>query len=375
MKNKTLIVSTGLAMFSMFFGSGNLVFPLIVGKMSEGHYLVALLGILLTGVLVPFLGILGMFLFNGDSQAFFGRLGPKATFWFPLFALSLMGPFGVLARCIIVAHGSFRLIAPTMPLWIFSLISCGVIFLLTIRKNRVVSLLGSTLTPLLLVALGAIAICGIMGSHMPIASATGTWPSFKEGIYQGYQTMDLLAAFFFSVFVIKHLGQQEGSTLSSFFKASLIGSGLLSVVYFALVLLGAIYAEQLTAIPPEEMLGFIAQQALGVFAAPVVCIAVILACLTTAIVLSSLFADFLKTEISKNKLPVSLSLLITLSIAFCISTLEFAGIMKIIGPILEFTYPALIVFTVTGIFHQLFGLKIVRTPTAIAVLLKLLSAV
>jgi LIVCS family branched-chain amino acid:cation transporter len=375
MKNMTIILSTGVALFSMFFGSGNLVFPILVGKLCEGHYLVALMGIFLTGVLVPFLGSLAIFLFNGDSNAFFSRLGKGATFWFPLFALSIMGPFGVLARCITVAHGAFRLLSPQTPLWAFSLCTCSCIFFLTIRRNRVVSLIGVTLTPVLLASIAAIAIFGVAGASLPIPSDNGSWTGFKEGIYQGYQTMDLLASFFFSAFIIKHLSEQEGVTLSSFFKASLIGSGLLSLVYFVLVLLGSMYATQLDSIPPQEMLGFIAQQSLGYFAAPVVCIAVILACLTTAIVLSSLFADFLKTEISNNKLSASVSLLVTLAIAFGISTLEFAGIMKIIGPILEFTYPALIVFTITSIFHQLFGLKIIRTPTAIAVLLKILSAI
>jgi LIVCS family branched-chain amino acid:cation transporter len=373
MKNKTLILSTGLAMFSMFFGSGNLVFPLLVGKMSQGHYLVSLLGILLTGVLVPFLGILAMFLFKGDSKEFFGRLGSKAVFWFPLFALSLMGPFGVLARCITVAHGAFKLLAPTTPAWTFSLAACACIYLLTIRKNKIVSLLGSSLTPLLLVSLAAIAYFGFLHTSLPVASETGTWDSFKEGIFQGYQTMDLLAAFFFSVFVIKHLGENEKTALSTFFKASLVGAGLLSAVYFILVLLGSMYATELQTVRPEEMLGFVAKQALGEFAAPVVCVTVIFACLTTAIVLSSLFSDFLRTEVSKNRFSHSLSLFITLGIAFGVSTLEFSGIMKIIGPILEFTYPALIVFTITNIFHKLWGLKIVRLPTALAILLKAVS--
>src|SRR5262245_8338583 len=109
MKNKLLIISTGFALFSMFFGSGNLVFPLVVGKESGGHYLLATLGIFLTGVVVPFLGVIAMMLYKGDNQKFFGSMGKPATFWFPLIALSLMGPFGVLARCITVAHGSFRL--------------------------------------------------------------------------------------------------------------------------------------------------------------------------------------------------------------------------------------------------------------------------
>jgi len=379
MKNKILILSTGLAMFSMFFGSGNLVFPLLVGQMSEGHYLLASLGILLTGVLVPFLGILAMLLFNGDQNSFFTRLGKPATFWFPLIALSLMGPFGVLARCITVAHGAFRLLMPDTTLWVFSLCACILIFFFTIRKNRIVPLLGSVLTPLLLISLAAIAILGLMKVDLPASGMAGSWSSFKNGILQGYQTMDLLAAFFFSIFVIKHLKQKNTdsplASLSIFLKSSFIGAGLLSMVYFALVLLGSMYAPLLTDVPPQEMLGFIAQQVLGPLAAPLVCVAVILACLTTAIVLASLFSDFLKHEISRDRLPTAVTLATTLIIAFCISTLQFSGIMAFIAPILEFTYPALIVMTVVSIFHKLWGLKIVRTPIAIAVLLKLLTAV
>lgn len=377
MKSKTLILSTGLAMFSMFFGSGNLVFPLLVGQSSQGHFGLAAFGLLITGVLVPFLGILALFLFRGDSNEFFGRLGKPAVFWFPLIALSLMGPFGVLARCITVAHGAFRMILPSVPLWLFSAIGCLVIFLLTIRKNKIVSLLGIVLTPLLLGSLAAIAFFGFASVDLPTAAVTGGWKSFKEGILQGYQTLDLLAAFFFSGFVIKHLQEhkasQEGASLPIFLRSSLVGAGLLSAIYCVLVILGSMYAPQLASIAPEDMLGYIAQQSLGSWAAPLVCVAVVLACLTTAIVLASLFADFLRKEVTKDRIPPSVALTTTLGIAFCISTLEFSGIAKFLGPILEAIYPALITLTVVSIFHKLWGWKTIRMPFAVAILAKLLS--
>lgn len=361
----------------MFFGSGNLVFPLVVGGASEGHFGLATLGILLTGVLVPFLGILAMLLFNGNSNEFFGRLGKPAIFWFPLIALSLMGPFGVLARCITVAHGAFKLLLPNTELWLFSILSCAVIFLLTIRKNKIVPLLGVILTPFLLLSLAAIAMFGLQSAELPAPSPNGGWSSFKNGIFQGYQTMDLLAAFFFSAFVIKHLKERHAAedgahSLPIFFKSSLIGAGLLSIIYFALVLLGAIYAPQLALIEPQEMLGFVAQASLGSWAAPIVCCAVVLACITTAIVLASLFADFLKKEVTKDRINHSTALITTLLIAFFISTLEFSGIARFLGPILEAVYPALIVLTVLSIFHKLWGWTTVRLPIAIAFLAKLL---
>jgi LIVCS family branched-chain amino acid:cation transporter len=376
MKVKTAVFSTGLAMFAMFFGSGNLVFPLLVGQLSQGHTILAAIGILLTGVLVPFLGILAMLLFDGDTNQLFSRLGKPATFWFSLFALAIMGPFGVLARCITVAHGSYKLLFPATPLWVFSLCACTLLFLLTIRKNRIVPVLGSILTPLLLISLTAIAIFGLTSMPAPPVLENGAWEGFKTGIFQGYQTMDLLAAFFFSTFIINYLRQNEHAEapLSAFFKASLIGAGLLSTIYIILVLLGARYAELLQGVPAQEMLGQIAQHALGPYAAPIVCSAVILACITTAIVLTSLFSDFLRKEVSKDKIPQSLSILTTLTIGFFISTLSFSGIMSFIGPILDIIYPALIVMTLFSIAYKIFGWKAVRVPTAVAFVLKLLTA-
>jgi LIVCS family branched-chain amino acid:cation transporter len=109
---------------------------------------------------------------------------------------------------------------------------------------------------------------------------------------------------------------------------------------------------------------------LGPLAAPIVCGTVILACLTTAIVLALLFADFLRKEVSKDRLSSSASLVLTLAITFFVSTLEFSGIGKFIGPILQISYPALIVLTVSSILQKLWGWKSVRAPTAVAFLLK-----
>lgn len=377
MKKKAIVLSTGLAMFSMFFGSGNLVFPLVVGKLSEGHFGWGAFGILLTGVLVPFLGILAMLLFEGKTDRFFERLGKPAVFLAPLIALSLMGPFGVLARCITVAHGAFKLLLPNTALWTFSILSCACIFFMTIKKRRIVPILGSILTPILLLSLICIAFFGLSSESLPDTSFTrGEWNSLKNGIFQGYQTMDLLAAFFFSSFVIKYLKsnpeiEKKGKTLSTFLQSAFLGAFLLSSVYFILVLLGSMYAPQLSDIPPQEMLAFIAQKALGPMAAPIVCSAIVLACLTTAIVLTSLFADFLRKEISKEKLPPSLCIAITLLIAFATSSLEFSGIAKFLGPILEVIYPALILLTILSIFHKLWGWSSVRFPIVVAFLLKL----
>jgi LIVCS family branched-chain amino acid:cation transporter len=373
MKNISLIISTGLALFSMFFGSGNLIFPIVVGQQCGGHYIPAIVGLLLTGVAVPFLGVFAMLLFDGDSKLFFNQLGDRARFYFTLIALSLMGPFGVLPRCITVAHGAFNLLFSEVSLPSFSFAICLIILLSAISKKKIVSVIGTFLTPIFLISLAGIALFGLRQQNLFESLSKDQWESFLNGLHQGYQTMDLLAAFFFSTFLIQHLKKQSNQSLSVFFKSSLIGAGLLSSIYTLLALLGSAYAKSLTPVPPQKMLGTIAELSLGQWAAPVVAVTIVLACLTTAIILASLAGDFLKDELLKGKISPLLSLSIVLAIAFGVSTLEFSGIAKILGPILEITYPVLIVFTIVSIFNRLWGWNQIRLPVVIAFAIKLLS--
>jgi LIVCS family branched-chain amino acid:cation transporter len=377
MKNKFLkALFTGFALFSMFFGSGNLVFPILVGQQSAGALFTSSLGILLTGVIVPFLGVFAMVLYKGDLVQFFNCMGKRAVFWFSLFALAIMGPFGVLARCITVAYGSIHLLVPSLSLPVVSWILCGILFAVTVNKNKIVTLLGTYLTPILLGALALIAVFGIFQGTWPEASLQiSHWQGFKIGFFQGYQTMDLLAAFFFSTFILVHLAKAEGNsdceTRKNFSYAALIGASLLALVYISLVVIGAKHAELLIGVPPHEMLGTITMAVLGPIATPVISITIVLACMTTAIVLASLFADFIHKEISQEKIGFPVALIITLAISFFVSTLDFSGIAMILGPILETIYPALIVLTVVNIIHKLIGYDRSHWPVTLALAAKL----
>lgn len=377
MKSKWLVISTGFALFSMFFGSGNLVFPLAVGQESQGHYLLASLGILSTCVIFPLLGMLGMTLYKGDVNAFFGCFGKKGAFLFSLLALSLMGPFGVLARCLTVAHGALLLITPDISLATASFFMCVALFFLAANKSKMIAIVGTLLTPVLLLSIGAIAFFGLKEGALVSAVPGSGWGALKNGFFQGYQTMDLVASFFFSGFVIQHLYRGAVSPsdnkglLKVFFKSALVGAALLYFVYFILILLGWLYAPALVAVPPQEMLGTIAMMSLGSLAAPCVCVAVILACLTTAVALASMFADFLRKEVLRDKIGNHFALAITLTIGFFVSNLEFAGIAQFLEPILVMIYPALIALTIVNIAFKLWSREPSHWPFTLAVVAKL----
>ncbi len=381
MKKKALILSTGFAMFSMFFGSGNLVFPLLVGQQSSGHYLLSSIGIFLTGVVIPFLGVLAMMLCKGNLQEFFRSIGKVGTFVFSLIVLMLIGPLGVIPRCLIVAHGALQQVLPSVSLVGASFFACIAVYFLTINRNKIIPVLGTILTPVLLIAIFAIAIVAVVREPLPVSSSWdgASWSAFKYGFFQGYNTMDLLASCFFSTFVIEHLQNTkkgdvcEKTSLATFFRSALVGGGLLALVYFFLVVLGTIYAPQLASIQPQEIFGYVAFQTLGSLAAPCMCIAVVLACLTTAVVLAALFADFLRKDVLQNKIGNKVALFITMVIAFFMSTLKFSGIMMILGPVVEIVYPALIMLTIVNIIHKLWGLKNSHWPTTLTLAVKIYS--
>lgn len=378
-KNKANIIATGLAMFSMFFGAGNVVFPLLVGIEAKDHNIYAILGLLLTAVGVPFLGLFSMTLFDGDYKSFFNRIGKVPGFLVAALIMGLIGPFGALPRCIALSHSTTEMFFPGMSLELFSLISCVLIFLLTFRKSQIVDVLGYYLTPLLLLSLAIIVVKGIIFSPAFTPSDLTPKEAFSLGFFQGYQTMDLLGAFFFSGVVIACLKPEKTSEegqhkriLKLMGQASLIGALLLSLIYIGFSFVSAFNGADLLLAEKDKILGQTALLILGPTAGIVASIAVALACLTTAIALACVFAEFLHNDITLGKLGYIPSLIVTLIISYFVSIRNFNQIVAFLAPILEILYPALIVLAFFNILHKLYRVKMIKIPAALTLIATIL---
>jgi branched-chain amino acid:cation transporter, LIVCS family len=360
------VFSTGLAMFSMFFGAGNVVFPLVVGQMSGDQTPFALLGLLLTAVGVPFLGLIAILLFQGNYQQFFARSGKIPGFLLTTTIMLLIGPFGGLPRCIALSYSTLQLSFPQMSFALFSFVSCLVIFFCAYKKSRMLNLLGYGLTPLLLVSLVLIVLMGVWTGESSVPSTITATQSFWHGFMEGYNTMDLLAAFFFSAIVYNTLKQESGSSSPKHerqlfilsLKASCVGGALLSMVYAGFSVVAACHASSLSMVNQGELLGALTLKILGPYAGFVASATIALACLTTAIALAAVFAEFLQKVLFCNKLTYFQALILTLSVGFLVSLLEFTGIVKLLAPFLQIAYPALIAFTIFNIVSRLRELKV-----------------
>ncbi|MBX9977430.1 MAG: branched-chain amino acid transport system II carrier protein [Alphaproteobacteria bacterium] len=346
------VLTAGFAMFSMFFGSGNLVFPLLLGTQTLSHANYAMCGFFITAVIVPFLGLISMIAFEGHREKFFSTLGANTGFLLTFIMLALMGPFGVMPRCITVAYGGVQLVWPAFSFSVFSAIFCVLAGLLILRPGKVVSIIGLILTPF---KLGGIVILILFGLYLASPaefSAMAPIDSFNLGFSTGYQTMDLMAAFFFSATIVYYLRDhlEDKSDvkllLRSSLGASLMGAFLLTAIYVGFIMLGASYAPHLTTASPEALLASIAGLTLGKYALVVVSTTLAVSCLATTVILANLFAEFVRVDIAKERLRFNLSnnicILLTVGITFVVAQLGFSTICKVLGTVLELTYPALI---------------------------------
>jgi LIVCS family branched-chain amino acid:cation transporter len=185
--------------------------------------------------------------------------------------------------------------------------------------------------------------------------------AFGKGLTMGYQTMDLMAAFFFSSTTIYYLkghlkqGDGEAKLVQLSLTASLIGAAILTLSYIGFMTLGAKYATALEGVRPEAFLAIISQQALGSLALPIVSFTMAISCLATAVILTLLFVNFLHQDIFQGRISEKKSMILTIGLTFVVSLLGFSKICYFLGEVLEMAYPALIVLALINIVNRLWN--------------------
>lgn len=356
MSSLKFVLIAGFAMFSMFFGSANLVFPLLLGYKTQANYSFAIVGWLLTAALVPFIGLLGMVKAEGNHNLYFSNLGKIISFLLIALIMVLLGPLGVVPRCITVSFGGFSLMYPSMPLWVFSGIFCLLTVVLAWKRNSIVEIIGLVLTPFKLGSIVFLLVIGIWFSPDPQASNIIPKDSLILGVKLGYQTMDLIAAFFFACTIVEYL-RKNIKDHKKIFKlgiwSSVVGGSLLSIVYLGFVALGGRYSHMLPGVAPESLFAAISEKALGYYyALPAVSFTVAISCLATASILTTLWVDFLQNDILKNRISRNFLIIISILITFAVSLLGFSSIASFLGIILDWVYPLLIVYAVYKVLEH-----------------------
>lgn len=379
---KLSVWSIGGSIFAMFFGAGNIVFPLVIGCRYHTHPWIAGFGMLITAVCVPLLGLFSMLLYSGNYQKLFASIGKIPGMIFVVAILCLIGPFGGLPRAIAVSHSTLASLSDTktvlLPsLHIFSLICCLLIYVFACKLSKLIQWLGSVFFPIMLITLVWIIFRALtIPGHPNLSPAFSAEQSWLAGIVEGFNTMDLLASFFFCSILLISIRQMltnrdvNDETPLDFQKinkkdkhvlmyAFILAAVLLGCIYLGFALCASRHAGVLVHANKGQILGKISTIALGQNSL-LTGVCVFIACLTTEIAVVGIVADFLARVISSKHMTYSNAVICTLIPSYFISILNFENISSLLLPPLQLSYPALIALTCGTIAHKLWNFRHVR---------------
>lgn len=364
LKSRLHVCIVGMAIFSMFFGGGNLTYPLWIGATTSSVSLSSL-GFLVSGVLLPFYGIVISLYFKGDYERYLNvwgkTLGSLLVFSLLLFWI----PLGSGPRCNQLAYGAFSVqTGLEMPFWIYSALYSLLVYALTYRKRRIIEILGKVITPLLVTALFffiySICTMGPIESSQ-ISLQNSAWTDISASFFAGYHTMDFIAAIFFSSAVIQLVKEKEKDkfNLRLIRNSCLAAIALLSLIYIGLIAVGNVHADVLSSVPRDRLLAVIGQHILADHLQPIIFLVITLSVLSTSMALSLVFSDYMRKSLFKEKLEHKWSLAISVLLSFFISIIGFESLASVISYATAILYPFLLIITSVALAKSLkpFGVE------------------
>lgn len=346
-------VVIGFALFSMFFGAGNVIFPPYLGLQSGSEWLLGFVAYYISDIGLAMLTIFVLLRTDGPD-GITGHLGKVPAALLMSVVVLCIGPLVAIPR---TAATTFEMsvlpLLPSASSLVVSIIFFALILLLCIKESAVVDIVGKVLTPLLLLGLLVLIVKGIVSPLGTPSDMTWVDSVVSTGLKAGYQTMDVLAAMVFGIIILKSAadkGYKDSAERNGVVQGAAILSGvLLLVVYLGLAYLGAsvsrIYKTPLTR---AELIINIVTLLLGKVGVAVFGIVVALACVTTAVALVSSAASFF-CNLSGGKIKYSLLVTIICVFSAAAANLGLDRIIAFASPILNVVYPPMLVIILLSI--------------------------
>ena len=357
-------------LFGLFFGAGNLIFPIHMGQIAGANMWVSVLGFLVTGVGLPLLGVaaLGISrstgLFDLSSKA--GK--PYGLFFTCLLYLTI-GPFFAIPRC---ATTSFTVgleqILPNngrerLYLFLFTLAFFAAALIFSLFPGKILTVVGKILNPCFLLFLGVLVAVSLISPSAAVSDVApqGDYVSkpFFTGFLDGYNTMDALAGLAFGIIVVRvisGLGVKEpGAIASNTVRSGIFSCLLMALIYVAVAVVGA-QSRGIFETSENGGIAFaqIAQHYLGYAGLFVLAATVTLACLKTSVGLITSCAETF-SGIFKKGPSYRVWAIIFSAVSFLFANLGLNSIITYSLPVLMFLYPLAIVLILLALFGKFFG--------------------
>jgi LIVCS family branched-chain amino acid:cation transporter len=348
----------GLAYFACYFGAGNLVFPPKLGLQSGASWLAGAIGLAISGIILPLLALVIISYRGGNVESLTKRIHPKLHIAM-LVVLMCICMFISIPRTAAVAtelgvSGIFGTV-PYVPVVIAYFVIC---FLIGRRKESVLDKIGKYLTPLMVIILFVVVIKGIVSPLGTAGAPTVANPTINA-VLTGYQTGDVLVSVLMAaVFIgtVHDHGYKKGKEETRIvIKASIVAFICLFVIYGGLLFIGAtVNTEYDQSIGNADLLVELIRRLGGQVAMSAFGVAVILACLTTAIGQLTSVADFYEsTALLKGKVSYQVLFIIAACVSAAVATLGLDKIIALAAPIFSLAYAPCLVLMLLGIFQDI----------------------
>lgn len=355
-KKITDIIICGFALFAIFFGAGNLIFPPYLGVISGSNWGIANIAFLLSDPLLPILGVIVTALLGGQATDLGKRVSKHFSIIIGAISIILIGPLFAVPRTGATTHEIFvQSFVPTAPQWITSLIFFGLTLYIEIHSHTVIDAIGKYLTPILLIILLLVFIAAVVQPNAGFQTTTSAG-LFSQSFKEGYQTMDALGAALMAGVVISDL-TRRGYTEKKEQHQMMFGVGIVSFILLALVYSSLTYAGATvstvydsTVQRPALLIGLI-EQLLGSFGKVAMGIAVSFACLTTSVGLITTCGHYFST-LTNGKLEYKKIVVVSVVLSFLLSLLGVDALLQLAVPVLSAIYPMVIALIFLSIFDR-----------------------
>ena len=364
-------VVIGAALFAMFFGAGNMIFPPYLGLQAGTQWFSAFVGYYVADVGLAVVAMLALIRTGGSE----GLLRPLGKIWGGGLMCAIMLCLGPLISIPRTAATTFEL--SVYPLWktanlnLFCAVFFLIVFLLSVNESAVVDIVGKILTPVLFISLLFLIVKGVLFPLGEVTASPHHSQIIASGISAGYQTMDVLASIVFGGLILNSAAQ-KGYTQPKRQAAAAIGASLVAgfgllLVYAGLTYLGAtgqgLPNTRLTRI---ELLVALVQEILP-GAAGMIFFSVIaaLACLTTAIALTSAAGRYF-AGLSRGRVSYKLVVASICAFSAAVSGLGVERLVELASPILSVVYPPVLALVLLSFVGGAEGRWVYRLPAAAA---------
>ena len=364
---ETVFIATML--FGMFFGAGNLIFPVYMGQLAGRNVWPAFIGFLIIGVGLPLMGVAAIGLSRSDGLLeLSGKVGRSYSVFFTCALYLTIGPFFAIPRCATVPFtiGVTPLLgegAHSAALPIFSAVFFLIVLAFSLQPGKILTYVGKFLTPAFLVFLGVLVIAALANpmAHVADVEPTGDYIAkpFFTGFLDGYNTMDALASLAFGIVVvnvIRGLGVEKPENVAGeTARAGIFSCVIMGVIYLAVTIAGVQSSGAGVACSNGgDVLALLADHYFGKAGSLVLAAIVTLACLKTSIGLVTSCAETF-VEMFPNGPKYRVWAVIFSIVSFLVANLGLNAIIAYSIPVLMLLYPLAITLIVLGLTGKFFA--------------------